>query len=114
MQRLADCQILREYTYKICEYYVLLLFSEVESDASIIVAPLSISALTFLVSIATFIAGVVMLVRAKRVLHHSSQSPPTGTDIYDMVDEGGKRAALGAGVYEEIDKQDTQTDGHTK
>ena len=73
MQRLADCQILREYTYKICEYYVLLLFSEVESDASIIVAPLSISALTFLVSIATFIAGVVMLVRAKRVLH----TPPS-------------------------------------
>ena len=111
---------MREYTYtityyhKICEYYVTLFFSEVESCASIIVAPLSISALTFLVSIATFIAGVVMLVRAKRVLHHFSQPPPTRTDIYDMVDEGGKRAALGAGVYEEVDKQDTQTDGHTK
>ena len=26
-----------------------------------------------------FIAGVVMLVRAKRVLHHSSQPPPTAT-----------------------------------
>ena len=25
-----------------------------------------------------------------------------------------KRAPLGAGVYEEVDKQDTQTDGHTK
>ena len=64
--------------------------------------------------IATFIAGVVMLVRAKRVLHHSSQPPPTGTDHYEMVDEEVKRAPLGAGVYEEVDKQDTQTDEHTK
>ena len=64
--------------------------------------------------IATFIAGVVMLVRAKRVLHHSSQPPPPGTDHYEMVDEGGKGAALGAGVYEEVDKLDTQTDKHTK
>ena len=64
--------------------------------------------------IATFIAGVVMLVRAKRVLHHSSQPPPPGTDHYEMVDEGGKRAPLGAGVYEEVDKLDTHTDGHTK
>ena len=64
--------------------------------------------------IATFIAGVVMLVRAKRVLQHSSQPPPPGTDHYEMVDEGGKRAPLGAGVYEEVDKLDTQTDGHTK
>ena len=68
----------------------------------------------FLVGIATFIAGVVMLVRAKRVLHHSSQPPPLGTDHYEIVDEGGKREPLGAGVYEEVDKQDTQTDGHTK
>ena len=68
----------------------------------------------FFVGIATFIAGVVMLVRTKRVLHHSSQPPPPGTDHYDMVDEEGKRAPLGAGVYEEVDKQDTQTDGHTK
>ena len=68
----------------------------------------------FLVGIATFIAGVVMLVRAKRVLHHSSQPPPPGTDHYEMVDEGGKRAPLGAGVYEEVDKEATQTDGHTK
>ena len=67
-----------------------------------------------LASIATFIAGVVMLVRAKRVLHHSSQPPPPGTDHYEMVDEGEKRATIGAGVYEELDKQDTQTDGHTK
>ena len=77
-------------------------------------APLSISGLMALVGIATFIAGVVMLVRAKRVLHHSSQPPPPGTDHYEMVDEAGKRAPLGAGVYEEVDKQDTQTDGHTK
>ena len=73
----------------------------------------------FLVSIATFIAGVVMMVRAKRVLHHSSQYPPPGTDHYEIVDEGGKRATLGAGVYEVVDKQntqtdDTQTDGLTK
>ena len=81
---------------------------------SVIVAPLSISALMVLVSIVTFIAGVVMLVRAKRVLHHSSQLPPPGTDHYEMVDEGGKRVPLGAGVYEEVDKPGTQTDGHTK
>ena len=64
--------------------------------------------------IATFIAGVVMLVRAKRVLRHSSQPPPPGTDHYEMVDEGEKKAPVEAGVYEEVDKQDTQTDGHTK
>ena len=68
----------------------------------------------FLVGIVTFIAGVVMLVRAKRVLHHSSQPPPPGTDHYEMVDEGVKRAPLGAGIYEEVDKQDTQTDERTK
>ena len=55
-----------------------------------------------------------MLVRAKRVLHHSSQIPPLGTDHYEMVHEKMKRAPLGAGVYEEVDKQDTQTDGQTK
>ena len=81
---------------------------------SIIVAPLFISALMFLVGIVTFIAGVVMLVRAKRVLHHSSQTFPPGTDHYEMVDEGEKTGPLGAQVYEEVDKQDTQTDGHTK
>ena len=86
----------------------------VEMATSIIVAPLSISALMALVGIVTFIASLVTLVRAKRVLHHSSQPPPPGTDHYEMVDEGGKRAPLGAGVYEEVDKQDTQTDGHTK
>ena len=81
---------------------------------SIIVAPLSISALMVLMGIATFLAGVVMLVRAKRVLHLSSQTFPPGTDHYEMVDEGENRAPLGARVYEEVDKQDTQTDEHTK
>ena len=79
-----------------------------------IVVPISAGALMALVGIATFIAGVVMLVRAKRVLHHSSQIPPPGTDHYEMVDDGVKRAALGAGVYKEVDKQDTHTDRHTK
>jgi len=46
-----------------------------------------------------------MLVRAKRVLRHSSQPPPPGTDHYEKVDEGGKRAALGEGVYKVVDKQ---------
>ena len=78
------------------------------------VAPISIGTLMLLVGIATFIAGVVMLVRAKRVLHHTSQPPPPGTDHCDMVDEGGKRVPLGAGVYEEVDMPDTQTDGNTK
>ena len=67
-----------------------------------------------LVGIATFTAGVVMLVRAKRVLHHSSQPPPPGTDHYEMVDERVKSAPPGPVVYEEVDKQDTQTDGHTR
>ena len=67
-----------------------------------------------LASIATFSAGVVMAVRAKRVLHHSSKPPPSGTDHYEMVDEGKKRSPLGAGVYEEMDKQDKQIDGRTK
>ena len=68
----------------------------------------------FLVGIATFIAGVVMLVRAKRVLHKSSQPPPSGTNHYEMVGKGGKREPLGAGIYDEVDKEATQTDGHTK
>ena len=67
-----------------------------------------------LVGIATFIAGVVMLVRVKRVQNHSSQPPPPGTDPYEMVDERRKRSTLGAGVYEEVDKQDTQTDRHSR
>ena len=78
----------------------------------IIAVALSISAVTFLVGIATFIADVVMLVRAKRVLHHSSQPPPLGTDLYALVDEERKRSTLGAGVYEEVEKEATQTDGH--
>ena len=36
------------------------------------------------------------------------------TELYDMVGKGEKRATLGAGVYKEEDKQDTQTDEHTK
>ena len=63
-----------------------------------------------LVGTATFTAGVVMLLRSKRILHHSSQPPPPGTNHYEMVDEGEKRAPLSAGVYEEVDKQDRQTD----
>ena len=77
-------------------------------------APISAGALLFFVGIATFITGAVMLVRAKRVLHHSSQPPPLGIDHYELVDDGEKRAPLGAGVYEEAGKQDTQTGGHTK
>ena len=68
----------------------------------------------FLVGIATFLAAVVILVRAKRVLHYFSQPPPPGTDHYEMVDKEEKRAPPGPVVYEEVDKQDTQTDGHTK
>ena len=78
------------------------------------VVPVSAGALMALVGIATFIAGVVMLVRAKRVLHHSSQPPLPGTNHYEMVDEREKTGPLGAQVYEEVDKQDTQTDRHTK
>ena len=78
------------------------------------VVPVSAGALMALVGIATFIAGVVMLVRAKRVRHHSSQFPPPGTDHYDMVGKSGKRAPLGAGVYNKVDRQDIQTYGHTK
>ena len=68
----------------------------------------------FIVGIATFIAGVVMLARAKTVLHHSSQPPLTGTDHYEMVDERMKRSTLGAEVYTEVGKLNTQTDGLTK
>ena len=73
-----------------------------------VVVPTSAGVLMTLVGIVTFIAGVVMLVRAKRVLHHSSQPYSLGTNHYKMVDEGEKGAPLGAGVYEEVDKQDTQ------
>ena len=72
------------------------------------VVPVSGGALMLLVGIATFIAGVVMLFRAKRVLHHSSQTSPPGTDHYEMVDEGEKRAPLGAGVDEEVDMVHTK------
>ena len=73
------------------------------------VVPVSAGVLTFLVGIATFIAGVVMLVRAKRVLHHSSQPPPPGADHYAMVDEGVKRARHGAGMDKEVERQNVQT-----
>ena len=63
------------------------------------VVPISFGAILAFVGIATFIAGVVMLVRAKRVLHHSSQPPPPGTNLYDMVYEG-----VGAQLNEEVDK----------
>ena len=79
-----------------------------------VVVPITIGALMALVGIAAFTAGVVMLVRAKRVLHHSSQPPPPGTDRYEMVDEAEKRAPLGARVYKEVDKQDIQIDERTK
>ena len=64
--------------------------------------------------IATFTAGVVMLVRAnhRRALDHSPKPPPPGTDHYEVVDEGKKSTPLGAGVYEEVDKQDIE--GHNK
>ena len=78
------------------------------------VVTIPICALMVLVGTATFTAGVVMLVRAKRVLRHSSQPPAPGTDHYEMVDKGENRAPLGSGVYEQVYKQDTQTDGRTK
>ena len=78
------------------------------------VVPISIGALMVLLGIAIFIAGVVMLVRAKWILHHSSQPPPPGTNHHEMVDEGEKRAPPGPVIYEELDKQNTQTDGRTK
>ena len=74
-----------------------------------VVLPISIGTLMALVGVVTFIAGVVMLVRAKRVLHQSSQPPPPGTDHYEMVDEG-----ISSQFYAEVNKKDTQTDGHTK
>ena len=78
------------------------------------VIPISIGALLGLVGIAAFTAGVVMLVRAKRVLHHSSQPPPPGTNHCEMVNEGEKKSPPGAVVYKEVDKQNKQTGGHTK
>ena len=67
--------------------------------------PISIGILMLLMGIATFIAGVVMLVRAKGLVHHSSQPPPPGTDHYEMVDEGV------SSQFYKVDKKDTQTDG---
>ena len=101
-------------THSICYTISLFPSSNVGSATSVIVASLSVSTIMFLVGIATFIAGVVMLVSAKRVLHHSSHPPSPGTDHYEMVDDEVKRSTLGAGVYEEVDIQNTQTEGHTK
>ena len=67
-----------------------------------------------LLGIATFTVGVLMLIRAKRERRHTSQPPPPGTDHYEMVDEEIKSALPGPVAYEEVDKQDTQKDGHTK
>ena len=76
--------------------------------------PISIGVLMVLVGIVTFTAGVVMLVRAnhRRVLDHSPKPPPPGTDHYEVVDEGRRAHLLVQGVYEEVDKQDTE--GHNK
>ena len=76
--------------------------------------PISVGTAMALLGIATFTVGVLMLIRAKRERRHSSQPPPSGTDHYEMVDEEIRSAPLGPVVYEEVDKQDTQTDGHTK
>ena len=67
-----------------------------------------------LLGIATFTVGILMLIRAKTERRHSSDPPPPGTGHNKMVDEETKSAPIGPVVYEEIDKQDTQTDGHTK
>ena len=116
-------QLYRTATYQIpyatlCEitnkFLSLLIYPGTCNCITSTVVPISIGALMVLLGIATFTAGVVMLVKAKRVLHHSSQIPPHGTDHYEMMDEGQKSAPPGPVVYEEVDKQDTQTDGHTK
>ena len=59
--------IMTEHTITHSVYHTISLFpfSTVESARPIVVAPLFASALMFLVGIATFIAGVVMLVRVK-------------------------------------------------
>ena len=67
-----------------------------------------------LVGIGTFIACVVSLVRAQRGTAPLLPVPPPGNNHYEMVDEGEKRTPLGGGVYEEVEKQETQTDRHTK
>ena len=76
--------------------------------------PISVGTAMSLLGIFTFTVGVLMLIRAKRERRHSSHPRPPGTDHYEMVDEEIKSPPLGPVVYEEIDKQDTQTDGHTK
>ena len=80
----------------------------------LMVVPISIGALMALVGIITFIAGLVMLVRAKRVTHHYSLPPPSATNHYATVDDRVKRARFAAGLYDMAYRQDIQTDGHTK
>ena len=66
--------------------------------------------------------SVVSLITSHRDVGQSPEStalllPTPGTNQYIemiMMDEGGKRALLDAGVYEEEDKEATQTHGHTK
>ena len=65
-----------------------------------------------LVGIATLIAGVVLLVKAKMAWKHSSQPPPPETDHSEMVDKGMKRTTAAAEVHN--DTQVTQTDECTK
>ena len=77
-------------------------------------APISVGTIMALAGVVTFIAGVVMLVKAKMAWKRSSQPPPSGTDHSEMVDKGMKRTPVAAEVYEEVDQQDTQTDGRTK
>ena len=50
-------------------------------------AQISVGVILALVGDATVIAGVVKLVRAKRIQHHSSQPPLPGTDHYEMMVE---------------------------
>ena len=82
-------------------------FSNVGIAISIIVAPLSISALMVLVVMPTFIAGRCGDVgQSQEGTAPLLPAPsPIGTDHYEKVDEGGKRAALGEGVYKVVDKQ---------
>ena len=91
------------------------LFIHVGFAISTAVVPISVGTVMFLLGIATCTAGLAMLarVKCKRVTHHSSQPPPSVTDRYEMVNEVGRRAPPGEGVYAEVGKQVPQTDRHT-
>ena len=76
---------------------------------------MSIGTVMFLLGVATFTAGVVMLVRAKckRTLNHSLNIPPPGADHYEVVD--GEKSApkpLGTGGYEKVNKQTEGSNEH--